>query len=162
MKGILGLAVLGLAGGWAVSAVAGPMNLKDEGVGAYSDPSVACQYSAFTLNRSMVSCAVGTITGCGMDFTGPFAMLMYAKDVQSYNLTRTGGGGGAIRASGRMRSITNIGGLTVEDVDHNFIAIGEDNVRTGAPDRFTTHFVTPFWSPGNPFCTPSDVVVGGF
>jgi hypothetical protein len=82
-------------------------------------------------------------------------MLMYAKDIQFYHanhLTKT------ISASGRMRSITHVGGALVEDEDHDFLAIAKDNGTTG--DRFDVHFSTTFWRPGNPFCTPSDQVPG--
>lgn len=62
-----------------------------------------------------------------------------------------------IRATGRMRSITNVGGVTVEDVEHDFLAIAVD----GAPDPFDVHFQTPFWNTTKPLCTPSSLVSGG-
>jgi hypothetical protein len=137
-----------------VLTFAGPNDLKDEGVGTYTDPSVASQISNFSINRQMVSCGVGTITG-GSTFSGPFAMLMYAKDISHYHanhLTKV------IRASGRMRSITHVGGTQVEDEDHDFLAIAVDNGATG--DRFDVHFKTTFWNPANPMCSPSTEVPG--
>jgi len=155
MKRSLYLAVAFLAGISAVPAYGGPNDIKDEGVGTYTDPSVANQISNFSINRQMVSCGVGTVA-VTPQFSGPFAMLMYAKDIQFYHanhLTKT------IRASGRMRSITHVGGALVEDVDHDFLAIAKDNGATG--DRFDVHFSTPFWNPAtNPMCTPSTEVPG--
>ena len=52
-----------------------------------------------------------------------------------------------------MRSITHVGGMVVEDVEHDFIAIAQDKGATH--DRFDVHFTTPFWNPTNPLCTPS-------
>ena len=83
-------------------------------------------------------------------------MLMYAKDIQSYSAdhyTKT------IRVSGRMRSITVVGGVAVEDVVHDFLAVAVDNTGTGKPDRFDVHFTTPFWK-ASPMCTPSTEVQG--
>ena len=138
--------------------VAGSNDLSDEGVGTYTDASVGNQISNFTINRQMVSCGVGTVgfAGGGFGLTGPFAMLMYAKDIHSYSAdhnTKT------IRASGRMRSITVVGGVPVEDVVHDFLAIAVDNAGTGRPDRFDVHFTTPFWG-ASPMCTPSTEVQG--
>ena len=79
--------------------LAGSNDLSDEGVGTYTDASVANQISNFTINRQMVSCGVGTVGASG--FTGPFAMLMYAKDIQSYSADHATG---TIRVTGRMRS----------------------------------------------------------
>src|SRR6059036_1203789 len=114
MRRNLCLGALLLAG---ISAV-GPNDIRDEGVGTYSDPSVANQISNFTINRQMVSCGVGTValSTLGPKFTGPFAMLMYAKDISHYHadhLTKV------ITASGRMRSITHVGGMVMEDVEHD-------------------------------------------
>jgi len=137
-----------------VLTFAGPNDLKDEGVGTYSDASVANQISNFSINRQMVSCGVGTFStppGSG----GPFAMLMYARDITYYHanhLTKT------IRASGRMISITHVNGVEVEREEHDFLAIAVDNGATG--DRFDVHFSTPFWNPSNPMCTPSTEVPG--
>jgi hypothetical protein len=159
METTLRLAVLLLAGISAVPAYGGPNDIMDEGVGTYTDPSVANQISNFTINRQQVSCGVGTVAadipGFPPSFTGPFAMLMYAKDIQFYHanhVTKT------IRASGRMRSITHAGGNLVEDEDHDFLAIAEDKGATG--DRFDVHFSTTFWNPANPMCTKSTEVPG--
>ena len=137
-----------------VLLIAGSNDLSDEGVGTYTDASVANQISNFTINRQMVSCGVGTVGATG--FTGPFAMLMYAKDIRSYTADHTSG---TIRVSGRMRSITVVGGVTVEDVVHDFLAIAADNKGSGKPDRFDVHFATPFWK-ASPMCTPSTEVEG--
>jgi hypothetical protein len=144
----------------AVLMYAGPNDLKDEGVGTYTDLSVGNQISNFTINRQMVSCGVGTVAGdpgAPPGFTGPFAMLMYGRDISHYHadhLTKI------IRASGRMRSITHVAGVLAEDAEHDFLAIAEDNGATG--DRFDIHFSTPFWNPTtNPLlCTPSTEVPG--
>ena len=53
-----------------VLLIAGSNDLSDEGVGTYTDASVANQISNFTINRQMVSCGVGTVGATG--FTGPF------------------------------------------------------------------------------------------
>src|SRR2546423_13177209 len=90
--------------------VAASNDLSDEGVGTYTDASVANQISNFTINRQMVSCGVGT--GGASGFSGPFAMLMYAKDIQSYSADRTTG---TIRVTGRRRSLTGGGGVTVDN-----------------------------------------------
>ena len=137
-----------------VLLIAGSNDLSDEGVGTYTDASVANQISNFTINRQMVSCGVGTVGASG--FTGPFAMLMYAKDIQSYSADHTSG---TIRVTGRMRSITVVGGVTVEDVVHDFLAVAVDNTATGKPDRFDVHFATAFWK-ARPLYTPSTEVQG--
>jgi hypothetical protein len=144
---------------FATPAAAGPNDLRDEGVGTYSDPSVANQISNFTINRQMVSCGVGTMAldATGLPkFSGPFAMLMYAKDIEFYfadHLANT------IRAAGRMRSITHVGGTTVEDVDHDFVAIAVD--AGASKDRFDVHMRSGFWNTTNAMCTPSTEVPGG-
>lgn len=141
-----------LLNGRVLRAEAAPSStgVKDEGVGTYTDPSVALQISNFTINREMVSCGVGTIGASG--FSGPFAMLMYATGIGSYKVDRRKG---VIRATGKMRSITKMGGSTVEDVKHDFLAIAVDRRGKGA-DRFDVHFKTTFWDPGsNPLSTPS-------
>jgi hypothetical protein len=139
-------------GGIAGASVAAAPTLDDAGVGVYTDPSVAEQISAFTINRRMVSCAVGTVSGSG---SGPFAMLMFAVQIDSYDVRREAG---EIVAMGRMRSITRVAGSTVEDTLHPFMAVGIDGkLQDGhPPDRFETHFVTEFWNPSNPLATPSD------
>jgi len=70
------LASLTVVGMCAIVVYAGPNELKDEGVGTYSDSSVVNQVSNFTINRQMISCGVGTVSGGGIGFSGPFAMLM--------------------------------------------------------------------------------------
>jgi hypothetical protein len=153
MKRALSIA-LAFVGVCASVGYAAPNDLKDEGVGTYSDQSVANQISNFTINRQMVSCGVGTFS-TPPGTSGPFAMLMYAKSPFRYNAnhqTRI------ITARGRMRSITHVNGNEVEDVEHDFLAIAVDNGDTG--DRFDVHFTTPFWNPTNPSCTPSTEVIG--
>lgn len=142
---------------WGFPAYSGPNDLKNEGVGLYTDASVANLVSTFTINRQMVSCGVGTFDPSALPFDS-FAMLMYAKDTRFYtanHLTKT------IRATGTMRSITQIDGSMVEDADHDFLAIAVDKGGTSQLDRFDIHFTTPFWNTGNPFCTPSTEVTGG-
>lgn len=127
--------------------------LPNQGVGSYTDISVGNQISTFTINPTMVSCGVGTIAAG--QWSGPFAMLMYALDVHSYKTH-----GSTIRASGSMRSITTVAGETVEDVNHRFLAVALDG-RSEGPDRFDVHFKTPFWNTGNKMCTASPLVPGG-
>jgi hypothetical protein len=144
----------------SVNAAQAEADLTNEGVGLYSDASVVMQNSAFTINPRKVSCAVGTVVPNGT--AGPFEMLMYSVGTHNYSvnpLTRT------ITASGRMRSITRVAGLIIEDVHHDFIAVAVDN-QPGHPqpnraDRFDTHFASPFWNLSNPMCTPSPLVPGG-
>lgn len=137
----------------AVVAFAGPNDLKDEGVGTYSDASVANQISNFTINRQMISCGVGTVA-TPPNFSGPFAMLMYAKDIFHYDANHQTK---IIRARGRMRSITHFGGVQAEDVEHDFLAIAVDNGALG--DTFNIHFRTCFWNaaggPLDPSCPDS-------
>jgi hypothetical protein len=134
--------------------------LMNEGVGMYTDASVANQASTFTINPNEVSCGVGTVSANGA--AGPFEMIMYSLGTHNYTvnpLTRT------ITASGRMRSITRVAGVVVEDVNHDFIAVAVDNQpsrpQPNRADRFETHFATPFWNLTNPMCTPSPLVPGG-
>lgn len=155
----LAMVLAGAALAWASFGI----GLKDEGVGMYTDPSVANQVSSFTINRVMVSCGVGTFNSGGA--FGPFEMLMYAVDMDHYtverNVPRT------ITATGTMRSITRVGGVTVEDTNGAgtnsppppFIAIAEDK-DPPSKDHFAIHFTTPFWKPGNPMCTPSNKFPG--
>jgi hypothetical protein len=155
-----GVGSLVLAG--PVLATAGPAHaveitgeFKDEGAGTYTDSSVGNQISNFTINRCIVTCGVGTIAPSN-DNSGPFAMLMISTNVKNYHVDRADQ---TIRADGRMRSITRVNGTTVEDEEHDFIAIAVD---TGAlkMDRFDVHFTTTFWNPANPLCTPSTVRPG--
>jgi hypothetical protein len=125
-----------------------------EGVGLYTDPSVANQVSTFTINRTLVSCGVGTFEVGGA--FGPFDMLMYSTRIDVYDVDC---GAREITAKGEMRSITRVAGVVVEDVRHPFIAHAVDLDGDEEPprrDRFDVHFKTTFWQPGNPFCTPSD------
>jgi len=171
---LLALAALGIA------ATAGPAgarphpagaSVRDEeaampgtGVGMYTDDSVAHQVSSFTINPKMVSCGVGTLAAGG-DSSGPFAMLMYSTRIDTYTVDQEGG---EIRATGRMRSITKVGGAVVEDAEHDFLAIAASTVRHGGfeqavhagGDRFDVHFSTPFWDQYNPMCSPSVVAAG--
>lgn len=153
----MGFMILVLIGAWGTPAYSGPNDVKDEGVGLYTDASVANLVSTFTINRQMVSCGVGTLDPSALPFAS-FTMLMYAKETRFYHANhRTK----RIRATGTMRSITQVDGSTVEDVDHDFLAIAVDKASTGQADRFDIHFATPFWNTDNPFCTPSTEVVGG-
>ena len=146
-------------------------SLRDEeaampgtGVGMYTDDSVAHQVSSFTINPKMVSCGVGTLAAGG-DASGPFAMLMYSTRIDSYVVDRDSG---EIRSTGRMRSITKVGGALVEDAEHDFLAVAASSVRHGGfeqavhqgGDRFDIHFSTPFWDQYNPMCSPSTVAAG--
>lgn len=132
--------------------------LNNEGAGQYTDASVANQVSTFSINPRQVICGVGTVNAEGA--FGPFEMMMYSGNVETYKNQ-----GNQIRADGEMRSITRVAGVVVEDVVHPFIAIAVDNgpsrPQPNLKDRFDTHFITPFWHVGNPLCTPSTVVPGG-
>lgn len=141
------------------------LGLVDEGVGIYTDASVASQVSTFTLNPNMVSCGVGTVQLPGGTF-GPFEMIMYSLSIDSYTVEREVPR--RIVATGTMRSTTRVAGLIVEDTDgtllnpppHDFVAFGFDR-DSPQVDRFEVHFKTPFWNTGNPLCTASEVVEGG-
>lgn len=140
------------------------VGLSQEGVGIYTDASVASQVSTFTLNRNQVSCGVGTVSADGL--FGPFEMLMYSLSVDTYvvddQVPRT------IIATGAMRSTTRVAGVIVEDTDgtglnpepHFYVAIGQDR-DSPQVDRFDIHFKTPFWNTSNPLCMASTVVAGG-
>jgi hypothetical protein len=138
--------------------------LMGTGVGMYTDASVAHQISSFTINPQTVSCGVGTLAAGG-EASGPFAMLMYATRMDSYTVDQ---GSGEIRATGRMRSITKVGGSVVEDAEHDFLAVAAGTVAHGGfeqavhagGDRFDVHFQTPFWDQYNPMCTPSGLIAG--
>jgi hypothetical protein len=107
---------------------------------------------------------VGTLAAGG-EASGPFAMLMYATRMDSYTVDKESG---EIRAAGRMRSITKIGGSVVEDAEHDFLAVAAATVAHGGfeqavhagGDRFDVHFQTPFWDRYNPMCTPSTLIAG--
>jgi len=141
----------------SISALsADELGVKNQGVGTYTDASVANQISNFSINPEMISCGVGTIAYG--TWTGPFAMLMYAVKISSYRVDRRTS---TIRATGTMRSVTEIGGNVMEDVRHHFLAIAVDG-KGKAPDRFDVHFRTPFWNTGsNPMCTASSQSPGG-
>jgi hypothetical protein len=130
--------------------------LENEGAGMYTDPSVAFQLSGFTINRRMVSCAVGTLAVSVIPGQpGPFSMLMYSTKIDSYDVHDH-----QIIATGRMRSITRMGNQTNEDVEHPFKAVATDN-RGSGPDTFVVHFSTPFWDPAhNPMSSKSSLVPG--
>jgi hypothetical protein len=154
LSATLGAAGLALAPAAVAAAGASSADgVLDQGVGMYTDPSVANQISSFSINRAMVSCGVGTLAGPG--FSGPFAMLMYATQIKGYELDR---GGHTIRCTGRMRSITKVGGSTREDVQHDFLAVAA--AADGPTGRFDVHMVTPFWSTSNPMSTHSTLVDG--
>lgn len=128
--------------------------LKNEGCGAYTDPSVAQQFSTFSINPTQVTCGVGTVAQG--QFSGPFAMIMYSLGIDSYVAQEDVS---TIRASGLMRSITRVGGQTVEDAQHEFLGVAVATIGRG-PGRFDVHMVTPFWNPSNPLATRSNVVDG--
>ncbi len=128
-------------------------DLKNEGVGLYTDVSVLGQTSTFTINRQMVSCGVGL----GLSESGRSDMLMYSVDIQSYRVDRHGH---TIQAAGTMRSITVLEGVNVEDARHDFLAVAVDGGPDGSGDRFDIHFKTPFWHAGSG-CAPSDRVPEG-
>jgi hypothetical protein len=86
-------------------------------------------------------------------------MLMFALAIDSYKTDATTVA--ATGGPGTMRSITRVGGATVEDTTHAYIAIGVDGTFVSQPDRFDVHMKTPFWNTMNPMCTPSDKVPGG-
>jgi hypothetical protein len=141
------------------------LGLRDEGVGMYTDPSVAGQDSTFTITKNLISCGVGTEAPAPAPFNAGFQMLMFSLSVDSYNVVRSVPR--TIRATGLMDSITRIGGVIVENTNgsgtnpppHQYLAIAVDN--DTQPDRFDIHFKTPFWNTNNPACTPSTVVPGG-
>lgn len=120
----------------------------------YTDASVANQASSFTIGRTLVSCGVGTVAAGA--WSGPFAMLMYSTRVAHFEFEPLSS---FIRAGGRMRSITQVAGGTVEDIEHDFVAIAHGSAG-GIRPRFDVHFVTPFWKPGNVMATPSDAYPG--
>ncbi|HEX4701402.1 MAG TPA: hypothetical protein VH352_04670, partial [Pseudonocardiaceae bacterium] len=94
----------------------------------------------------------------GNGFSGPFAMLMFSEDVQSYDVNRTAK---TIMAKGNMRSITKIGGVTIDDALTPYLAIATDNKAKGTPDTFFLSYKTPFWNTAtNPLATPSQFVNG--
>lgn len=160
--------VLFLGGFLTQPSLAGDLGLKDEGVGIYASDNVAQQVTTFTIGRDRVSCGVGTVsTGDDLlDGTGPFEMLMYSLDIDTFQADRQTA---AIEVTGKMRSITRVAGEIIEDTNgqdfnpepHEFVAFGYDNELNPQDDRFELHFKTPYWNTDNDLCTPSDVVSGG-
>ncbi|HEY1575390.1 MAG TPA: hypothetical protein VGG05_28965 [Pseudonocardiaceae bacterium] len=155
------------------AAAASSPVLEDGGAGFHAEMGTMQMLSAATLSPKLVTCAVGQM-GLNSDmvaalqpvlgkvfgpgFTGPFAMLMFAEEVTSYDVDRSAK---MITAKGTMRSITKIGGLTIDDAMTPFLAIGTDNKAKGTPDTFFLSYKTPFWNTAtNPLATPSQFVSG--
>lgn len=166
-------------GGGVLYAMAGPTSaaeavdkassagrdaLHNAGAGMHVGPDTAMGVSTFTINPYSVTCGVGSIGNspgavpgtdalpAGLSTTGPFAMMMYATKIDVYDVDQKKR---QIIARGTMRSITTAGSVTIEDVLHPFVSIGQDNRKT-TPDLFHLHFVTPFWAPdANPMATRS-------
>jgi hypothetical protein len=175
--GALAAGALATVPGLAAPAQAATGEMVDAGVGMYGNLTTASQISTFTIDNQRVTCGVGTLA---LDtsmvtsmlpllgpvtsslpvvggWTGPFAMLMYSTSIETFDIDRAGG---MLRATGRMRSITNAAGVTIEDVEHDFLGIAHDG-GDKHPDTFGVHFTTPFWKVGsNPMATPSDQVDG--
>lgn len=181
-----GLGALGAAGlaagigvgapGVAGAATAAPGRLVDAGAGLHATMSTAGLMAAATISRESATCGVGTpaletallqtLPGVGPilgglpilgDGVAPFAMMMYSYSVTSYDIDRQAG---TLRAAGQMRSITEIAGVTIEDVEHPYIFVGKDARGTGR-DSVALSFTTPFWAVGtNPLASPSDQVDG--
>jgi hypothetical protein len=175
--GALAAGALATIPGLATPAHAQTGEMVDAGVGMYGNLTTASQISTFTIDHQRVTCGVGTLA---LDtsmvtsmlpllgpvasslpvvggWTGPFAMLMYSLSIETFDVDRAGG---MLRATGRMRSITNAAGVTIEDVEHDFLGTAHDG-GDKHPDDFGVHFTTPFWKVGsNPMATPSTEVDG--
>lgn len=146
--------------------------LKDAGAGMYTGMDVMQMISGASIDRNLVTCQVGIVA---LDFnellvlsevvsnllgivlgpgdTGPFAMSMYSLSVSSYNVNHAAG---TIRAKGIVRSITKIGGVTIENATAPYLSVATDGSRHGQRDSFSINFTTPFWKvPANPLATPS-------
>jgi hypothetical protein len=172
------VAVTSMAGGGvapaavSTSAAAAP-TLTDAGAGMHAEMGTMQMLSAATISSKLVTCQVGQV-GLNSDmvqmlqpvlgkvfgpgFTGPFAMLMFSEDVSSYKIDRTNK---TITAQGTMRSITKIGGLTIDDAMTPYLAVASDNKAKGAVDTFFLSYKTPFWNTAtNPLATPSQFVSG--
>jgi hypothetical protein len=131
----------------------------NQGYGMHTGASTVFQAASFTINPYATTCQVGTLDLLGA--LGPFEMSMvsvnqtYAVDPLMKTLT----------SQGKMRSITRVGGVVVEDIIHPFIAVATDNApgypQPNTKDTFVLHFKTPFWHVGNPLCTASDKIPGG-
>jgi hypothetical protein len=163
-------AALASTGGVATTA---SDELTDAGAGFHAEMGTMQMLSAATISRELVTCAVGQmgintdmvaalqpVLGSlfGPGFTGPFAMLMFAESVASYDIDRSAK---TITAKGTMRSITKIAGLTIDDAMTPFLAIATDNKAKGKPDTFFLSYKTPFWNTAtNPLATPSQFVSG--
>lgn len=159
----------------AFAAVNSAGEIVDGGAGMHGTMATAGMLATATVQSDFVSCGVGAMAmdtelirqlpGMGMlgglplmdGSSGPFAMLMYSLDVASYDIDRPDG---KVMARGMMRSITNIGGVTVEDITHEYLAVGIDG-RDVKNDKVSVNFTTPFWTVGtNPLATPSEYVAG--
>ncbi len=140
-------------------------SLQNAGAGMHVGPDTAMGISTFTLNKISVTCGVGSLGNSpgavpmsgsvptGLANSGPFAMMMYSTQVQTFAVDRKAG---SLTATGTMRSITAAGNQIMEDVLHPFIAVGLD--RGGkAADEFYLHFQTPFWNANNPMATKSNL-----
>lgn len=126
------------------AATASEPNFGDYGAGMYADMSTAFHPSPFNLNPVLTTCAVGS-TGSIPGVVGSFAMEMFSVGPLSYVVNRSAR---TITAQGRMRSITMLlTGIVMEDVEHDFAAIGIDN-RGVTADRFEMHYTTPLWNGG--------------
>ena len=118
LVGLVLAAVLAIASRHAGPVLAqSSLGLKDEGVGMYTDPSVAGQDSTFTITKNLVSCGVGTEAPAPYPFNAGFQMLMFSLRVDSYSVVRSVPR--TITATGLMDSITRIGGVIVENTDGN-------------------------------------------
>jgi hypothetical protein len=167
-----------MAGGGVVPAAASTPTaaspeLVDAGAGFHAEMGTMQMLSAATISSKMVTCAVGQmglnsdmvqalapVLGklFGAGFTGPFAMLMFSENVTSYKIDRAAK---TITAQGTMRSITKIGGLTIDDAMTPYLAIATDNKAKGGVDTFFLSYKTPFWNTAtNPLATPSQFVSG--
>jgi hypothetical protein len=140
-------------------------SLQNAGAGMHVGPDTAMGISTFGLNRLSVICGVGSLGNSpgavpmsatvptGLANSGPFAMMMYSTQVQTFTIDRKAR---SLTATGTMRSITAAGNQIMEDVLHPFIAVGLDKGGK-APDEFYLHFLTPFWSANNPMATKSNL-----
>lgn len=167
-----GLAAPAFARTTSSSAGSG-MKLVDAGAGMHVGQDTMQMLSPFTVSRSLVTCAVAQMgltsdmvaalkpvlgAAFGSGFSGPFAMEMYSFNVTQYSVDRASK---TITAKGTLRSITKIGGATIEDANSPYLCVAHDNKAKGSPDDFFLSFKTPFWSPSsNPLATPSQYVKG--
>jgi hypothetical protein len=161
----------------ATPAGAATGEMVDVGVGSYGNMTTAMQLSWFSIDSNRVTCGVGTVAldtsmvtsmlpllgpvvstlPVAGGWTGPFAMLMYSTGIETFDVDRAGG---MLRSTGRMISTTTAGGVTIEDVEHDFLALAHDG-GDKHPDMFSVHMTSPFWKVGsNPMATPSDQVDG--